>query len=274
MKYYVQDFVDCKALIKELLNFNELSTLNNYSNSLKLALDSKIVKTLDGNTKIALKSKKIVQNLDDFEIDMYIIENYLKNIDPDWIHFIQKGFKEVESYAPKRMKLIFENFNLFNIKDKRVKDWWISVRGMNQNKNYKRLKEIGSEGEEIILNFEKKRTKKTPVRVSLQSDYYGYDILSYENKNSDSKIRIEVKNCENNRLHFYLTRNEYENSNSKNYFFYFIDSRNKNARILYIFQNNLIIDDISKDRGEGSWSSVKIPMNNNKLKKCKKVYLN
>ena len=43
MKYHVQDFVDCKLLILELLHLKELSIINNFSNSIKLALDSKVV---------------------------------------------------------------------------------------------------------------------------------------------------------------------------------------------------------------------------------------
>ena len=274
MKFHVQDFVDCKALIKDLLHLNELSIINNHSNSLKLAIESKIVKLNSKKTRISIKNKLIIQNLVDIEIDMYIVENYLKNVDPDWIHFVQKGLREVESYAPERMKLIFKNLNLFNIKDRKVKKWWISLKGINKNKNYRRLQEIGSEGEEIVLNYEKKRIKKTPIRVSLQSDAFGYDILSYKKINSDKKIRIEVKNCENSNLHFYITRNEFEKSKSNNYYFYFIDSRNKKSRILYIFQSDLIKNDIAKDQGEGIWSTTKIPMNKEKLDKCKKVELN
>lgn len=273
MKFHVQDFVDCKDLIKELLNFNELSVIDNYSNSLELAIQSKIVKLNNNKTKISIENKIIVQKLVDIEIDMYIVENYLKNVDPDWIHFVQKGFKEVESYAPERMKLVFKNLNLFDISDKRVEKWWLSLKTINRSSNYRRLKEIGSEGEEIILNYEKKRVNRMPLRVSLESDYYGYDILSYESANSDKKIRIEVKNCESNNLHFFLTRNEYENSKSSNYFFYFIDSRNIKSRILYIFKNNLIMNDISKDRGSGLWSTIEISMNSDKLDKCEKIIL-
>tara|TARA_Y100000768_G_C23827104_1_gene609471 strand:+ start:23 stop:847 length:825 start_codon:yes stop_codon:yes gene_type:complete len=274
MKYHVQDFVDCKLLILELLHLRELSIINNFSNSIKLALDSKIVNINKSKTKISLKNKKVLSSFEDIELDMYIVENYLKNVDPDWVYFVKQGFKEVENYAPKRMKIIFSNLNLFDVSNKRVRNWWISLRSLNETSNYKKLQEIGNEGEEIVLIFEKNRTKKDPVRMSLQSDRYGYDILSYKNINSDKKIRIEVKNCESRKLHFFISRNEYENSNSLNYYFYFIDSRNKNARILYIFQNNLIKNDISKDQGKGSWSSIKIPMNKEKLDKCKKVELN
>ena len=274
MKYHVQDFIECKAIVVSLLEIDELSIIDNFSTSLKLAIESKAVTLNSKKTKISLNNKKLLKSFEDIDFDLYIVKNYLKNVDPDWVLFVKKGFKEVENYAPKRMKIIFKNLNLFDIKNKKVRDWWISLRGLNKSKNYKRLQEIGSEGEEIILNYERKRINKEPVRVSLQSDYYGYDILSYKKANSDKKIRIEVKNCENNQLHFHLTRNEYNNSNSSNYYFYFIDSRNKKARVLYIFQINLIKNDISKDRGTGSWSTIKIPMKKEKLDKCKKIKLN
>lgn len=274
MQYHVQDFVECKDIIKQLMIIDELSIINNNSNSIRLAVESKVVSLNNKKTKIFLKNKKVFKSFTDIEYDMFIVENYLKNIDPDWIHFIKKGFKEVENYAPKRMKIIFENLNLFNIKNKIVKDWWISLKGINRSKKYNRLIEIGSEGEEIILKFEKNRINRDPVRVSIQSDAFGYDILSYKKINSEEKIRIEVKNCENRNLHFYITRNEFEKSKSNNYYFYFIDSRNKKSRILYIFQYDLIKNDIAKDQGEGIWSTTKIPMNKEKLDKCKKVELN
>lgn len=273
MKYHVQDFVECKTLITDLLEIDQLSIIDNFSNSLKLAIDSKIVILNNKKSKITLDNKKLIENFVDIDFNIYIVEKYLKNVDPDWVHFVKQGFKEVENYAPKRMKIIFSNLNLFDIKNKKVRRWWISLKGINRNKNYKRLQEIGSEGEEIILKYEKNRVNKNPVRVSLESDYYGYDILSYKNSNSDKKIRIEVKNCESNQLRFYLSRNECNTSESPNYYFYFIDSRIKNARILYIFQNDLIKKDISKDQGIGKWSTIEIPMTEEKLNKCKKILL-
>jgi hypothetical protein len=273
MRYHVEDFVECKELILELLEIKELSILNNYSNTINLAIDSKIVTLNKKKTKISLKNKKQIENFTEIEYYMFILESYLKNIDPDWILFVQKGLKEVENYAPKKMKIIFQSFNLFDIKNKKVKDWWVSLKSLNRSKNYKKLQEIGSEGEEIILKYEKNRVKKDPVRVSLLSDEYGFDILSLKKRNSDDKIRIEVKNCENSNLHFFISRNEFEKSNSPNYYIYFIDSRDIQSRILYIFQNNLIKNDIAKDRGKGIWSSIKIPMTDDKLKHCKKFKL-
>lgn len=78
---------------------------------------------------------------------------------------------------------------------------------------------LGDFGEQKVLAYEKERLQKIGKphladkvkRVSLESDSYGYDILSFEvdQFGRENEINIEVKTTVNNaKTPFYLTRNE------------------------------------------------------------------
>lgn len=92
----------------------------------------------------------------------------------------------------------------------------------------KRLIEIGSKGEQLVLASEEERLSKFPhlVRkinqVSLIDDTLGYDILSFDEDGSERFIEVKSTTQKwSNNVNFYLSNNEWEKAKKlKNYWIY------------------------------------------------------
>lgn len=89
---------------------------------------------------------------------------------------------------------------------------------INQQKldnNLKRIKEIGEEKEDIVVEFEKSRLIKLNRRdlaekvkkISIEFVNAGFDVLSFNGTNEFNDRFIEVKSSENG-ISFFITRNE------------------------------------------------------------------
>jgi hypothetical protein len=104
-------------------------------------------------------------------------------------------------------------------------------RHPDYEKEARNLKRLGDRGEKIVMDLEKKRLTdagrkdlaKKIERVSLKSDSFGYDILSFE---IDGKNRfIEVKATRSNvgPANFFFTANEFQKAKeTENYYIYMV----------------------------------------------------
>ncbi len=93
----------------------------------------------------------------------------------------------------------------------------------------------GSRGETIVLNEEKKRLSslgrpdlaKKVIRVSVDDDSKGYDILSFEEDGRERYIEVKTTTAKTNAVQFFLSANEYEAAKTlENYYFYIVDRIN------------------------------------------------
>ena len=119
-----------------------------------------------------------------------------------------------------------------------------SDKVFNNPERDKKLKEIGDQGELLVMEFEKKKLSKANKshlidkikHVSKTNDLAGYDILSFDEKGY--QIFIEVKSTKGPKSSdFYISPGEVKRSNHiKNYFLYRVfnlDMKNKTGG-LYI----------------------------------------
>ncbi|MCF6130889.1 DUF3883 domain-containing protein [Flavobacterium wongokense] len=117
----------------------------------------------------------------------------------------------------------------------------------NTKPDYEKLarlnKKLGDRGEKVVMDFEKRRLAKREFcnkikRVSLESDTYGYDILSFEDNDEEIKRYIEVKatRAKVGNANFFLTINELKTAKEKeNYFIYLVyDILSKEPKIWII----------------------------------------
>ena len=90
---------------------------------------------------------------------------------------------------------------------------------------------IGDRGEKIVFDLEVKRLKdqgldklaKKVKRLSLESDSYGFDILSYENTGEERLIEVKATMSRVGLANFYLTKNELNIANkNSNYYIYVV----------------------------------------------------
>lgn len=99
-------------------------------------------------------------------------------------------------------------------------------------KEQRLLKQLGDRGEEIVKRFEIDRLQALGLnrlaekveRVSLKSDAYGYDILSYNDDKSERYIEVKATRAKAGNTNFYLTQNEYNTAKEKgkDYYVYMV----------------------------------------------------
>jgi hypothetical protein len=100
----------------------------------------------------------------------------------------------------------------------------------NYEKQARKLKLYGDRGEEIVLKMEEERwekikgaSKKRVKRVSLESDDYGYDILSYEADGTEKYIEVKATTAKLGPANFFLSRNELRMAKEHdNYYIYMV----------------------------------------------------
>jgi len=93
------------------------------------------------------------------------------------------------------------------------------------------LRKLGNRGEKIVMDLESERLKdagrndlaKKIERVSLKSDSYGYDILSFENDGTERYIEVKATRSRVGTANFFLTANEFNKAMQlSNYFIYMV----------------------------------------------------
>jgi hypothetical protein len=108
-------------------------------------------------------------------------------------------------------------------------------RTNNSKPDYEKInrvnKKLGDRGEKIVKDFEINRLNdlnrpdlaEQVDRVSLKSDNYGYDILSYEEDNSERYIEVKATRSKVGDANFFLTINELNTAKEKpNYYIYVV----------------------------------------------------
>ena len=190
---------------------------------------------------------------------------YITNVEPIWIRYLSKGIYHAEDrISGEDVKQIFRELGLFPNSKNTTKDvvsWWSKIRALSLSQKDQRLSKIGYEGELLSLEFEKKRTGKNPEYKALQSDEFGYDILSIVSKSNLGPLHIEVKSSEKGaqRGSMFLTRNEFDKciKYGDNYQFHLWDLSLATPRIL-ILPGKEIIPHIPIDSGNGIWKIAEI----------------
>jgi hypothetical protein len=90
----------------------------------------------------------------------------------------------------------------------------------------RKLKSLGDRGEKIVLDLErrrlllagKKELAKKIERVSLKSDAFGYDILSFELDGTEKHIEVKATGAKVGPANFFLSANELRESKNSNVF--------------------------------------------------------
>lgn len=140
-----------------------------------------------------------------------------------------------------------------------VRRWWDQLASHFRAEASDRLLEIGRNGEELSLRFEKARLQRIGVEedprwVSLEDNLAGYDILSYRKSHAGniSEVFIEVKATTSADLCFVLSRREWDFAQNAGpaaeFHFWYLPE--KKIRIADV---NEISSSVPTDHGYGTW---------------------
>lgn len=164
---------------------------------------------------------------------------------------------------------VFRNAGLLEkILDDDAIEWWDSLRLISRTDLNNSLLQQGRKAERWTIENELSEylnltPELTPRWVSLDSDHYGYDILSYRTQanNVPNTVLIEVKSFARiSDPHFYLSSNEWKKAvqTAPNYLFYIWCIETKEHRIQTVDQ---VQPHIPLTTGQGIWQNVLIRMN-------------
>jgi len=217
---------------------------------------------VNGKTaRLSPRGIQIAQNFD-CKIKRLMIGDYIRKSTDSWISLITRGRKECVPYLPTDVMACIKNAGLLitPATDDVVLWWDQQAQSIRKEQELKTL-ETGRIGEKLTLEYEKRRTGKTPNWKSIESNLAGYDVLSILEKGSTARLSIEVKTSEKQMevADAYITRHEWEVAlESANYKFYFwqINGNKKKLATLDVIE---LQPNIPNDEGEGAWQEVAIP---------------
>ena len=255
--------------VKNILH-NEKILFREYG---QIVLDSAInFGWLEIDWKNNLILEKTLINLDleeEIQAQRELLWLYILNIRPIWTIHLSHGINQAKQrISGVDEKQIFWELGLFpdsKNSTKEVLSWWNRARHLARYVQEKKLYDIGSQGEFLSIKFERKRTGITPEHKPLESDEFGYDILSQVSKSIPEPLYIEVKSSEKGwkRASLFLTRNEYEKCNKygESYQFHLWDLSSELPRLL-ILHGASITPHVPTDSGNGYWKIVEIKFKN------------
>jgi hypothetical protein len=185
---------------------------------------------------------------------------------PSWLYQVQFGREIVASCLRDNEQYdilqCLESAGLYAKEpDSSIVQWWDHLAGIvRSSENDSKLKS-GRTGELLTLEYERKRLVELnakPRWVSIENNFAGYDVLSYDESSSGIKQKmIEVKACKSRPLAFYISKNEWNSALNfgDNYVFH----------IWYLPKHKLIelrVSDVEKNipinMGSGEWQTVLI----------------
>lgn len=155
--------------------------------------------------------------------------------------------------------------------DSDAKKWWIILRCYlrevrNSDQDLTRLAQIGLRGEELSIEYEKRRLREregiehTSVDVG---DGEGYDILSFVDEDSRDRLRIEVKASVQDigTAIIHLTRNEWDKAQMFGpHEFHLWPNVDNPAGEPIIVSVEQMAEHMPELQGMGRWDKVNIPM--------------
>jgi hypothetical protein len=124
-------------------------------------------------------------------------------------------------------------------------------RKRNFEKGKRNAKRIGDRGEELVKKYEISKLKKINKpelakkvdRISLKSDSYGYDILSFEPDGREKQIEVKATIADPGKTFFVISENELKKSKElSNYYLYIVFNANKTKPGIWELKNPFIND--------------------------------
>ena len=190
-----------------------------------------------------------------------LLLDYALTCQSPWVQLARHGRKEVLLNAPASISQLFWEAELANGQDDDVVSFWDRLAFNVRQKQGERLTALGRIGEKLSMEFEYRRTNAEPKWMALESNKFGYDLLSKVSANDNRLLKIEVKYSERptSQAEFYLTRHEWETAvNSDLYVFHLWSSYNNKVSIA-TFDIWELVQHLPRDCGSGEWLNTKIP---------------
>lgn len=179
---------------------------------------------------------------------------------PTWAERAIYGRDEAVSYCGSSDHQVLKEAGLLNPWDDELILWWDQLASrLRMAKSQERLR-TGRIAEAKSMKYEERRTGSRPLWASLDSSFFGYDVLSIAERGETAELCIEVKGSERSSkdADFVLTVHEWRTASRKNNYNFHLWSLNPYPRLFVV-----TIDDVRPhvptNCGRGRWEAVRIP---------------
>jgi len=187
-------------------------------------------------------------------------EYFLCRRDP-WLQLASRGRSHVLLQSPPEIQQLFHEAGLAGGVDLETIDFWDELAALLRGEKDKRHAEIGRLGENLTMLFEKNRTGLNARWMALESNHYGYDVLSHVSNGDQNPLKIEVK-CSMASIStakFHLTRFEWQTAVHSNSYKFHIWATSKHSIRLAALTVAEVAAHIPIDQNGGSWETVEVP---------------
>lgn len=132
---------------------------------------------------------------------------------------------------PKNQKAKFIDLNTIPNQQTNLTSTRRTTGKVDYEKENRTKKKLGDRGEKLVIDLEQKRLialgrkdlASKVERVSLKSDSFGYDIISYEENGDKRMIEVKATKSKVGKANFYLTANELKTANEiPNFYIYMV----------------------------------------------------
>ncbi len=280
MKNYISDSLISEALIilqamkqnncfaiAQVENIRTYYGINKVA-ALNLAIQCKWVVKNDVCFVITSYGERLIRWFSGMQVTtaMYrdILRNYIAVCRPIWARRIPYGRNEAFRIMSEEEQVCFKKAGLMCSPVTREEvDWWDSIAELERQEIERWQDDIGRKGEELTIEYEKKRTKTNPIWESINSNLAGFDIISQVSDTDPRQLLIEVKSSTRGMedAYFFISQNEWNfasaGCNQNRYFFYIWNLENKIQLAIVSYAE--MARHIPVDSGLGEWDNVRIP---------------
>jgi len=187
-------------------------------------------------------------------------EYFLKRSDP-WLQLAKRGRLHALLQSPPEILQLFHEAGLADDLDRETIDFWDGLAAMLRSEEDKKNLETGRIGEKLSVLFESKRTGFEPKWMALESNQYGYDVLTRVSSANEMPLKIETK-CSLasvSSAKFHLTKFEWQTAERSNNYNFHIWSVSEQAAMLAILTVAEVAPHIPINQNGGFWETVEIP---------------
>lgn len=262
---------------------SEVHTLALIQESLFLGLKSDLIRESEDSTlelthlgESAMKSA----GGELFETEMRILTRLITTVRRDLLKIGFMSIEELEELAPNERECL-QQFGLLDYHlSPAAERWWAGLRSAGESFDSAILKEVGDRAELASMNFEEARLRglglshKTVDWVSRETDFAGYDILSYVGEPPETldRLCIEVKKLTSNPsggFYFFVSRNEADVARkSANYVFHLWQSAAHSTKWeVSIISANTVLEKLPKDTPNSNWETCRVFVSASQLEK-------
>jgi len=190
-----------------------------------------------------------------------LLKEYFSSRRDPWLQLARRGRMHVLLQSPPEILQLLHEAGLADDVDEETIEFWDDLATLTRNEGDKKNVETGRVGERMSVQFEHKRTGYEPRWMALESNHYGYDVLTRVSNSNETPLKIETKCSLATVSHakFHITKFEWQTAEQSNNYNFHIWSVSEKATMLAVLNVAQVAPHIPINQHGGLWETVEIP---------------